>query len=215
MSQSNTGWQIAALSLIALTLGAAAAHAQVYRSVGPDGRVTFSDQPPAAGTGQSVSTAGGGSGGGGQLPYELRQVANRYPVTLYTGQNCAPCGSARSLLTSRGIPFTEKTVTSKEDGEALNRISGSTNLPLVTVGSQQIKGHSPSELTQFLDAAGYPASSKLPIGYLNAPASPLVEVQRPAAANANGGEGAETPRAAPRKRRAAPVEDTNPAGIRF
>ncbi|MFT4195319.1 DUF4124 domain-containing protein, partial [Ottowia sp.] len=53
------------LALLAL-LAAGAAQAQVYRNVGPDGRVTYSDQPPAAGAraaGGSAAAGGEGSGG--------------------------------------------------------------------------------------------------------------------------------------------------------
>ena len=55
---------------------------------------------------------------------ELRQVATRYPVVLYTGDNCAPCNSGRNLLNARGVPYTEKTVTTNEDAEALKRMAG-------------------------------------------------------------------------------------------
>ena len=91
---------------------------QVYRIVGPDGKVTFSDQPPPAASTAKVSAAKSSPASGvafAGLPFELKQVANKYPVTLYSGDNCGPCGAARSLLTSRGIPFTEKTVTTAED----------------------------------------------------------------------------------------------------
>lgn len=53
------------------------------------------------------------------LPFELRQAAQRFPVTLYAGAQCAPCDSARSMLVARGVPFTERTVASNEDLDAL------------------------------------------------------------------------------------------------
>ena len=82
----------------------------VFRIVGPDGKVTFSDKPPAE-SNAKVTTAASASGGGAasaSLPFELRQVAQKYPVTLYTGENCGPCQSARSMLITRGVPFAEK-----------------------------------------------------------------------------------------------------------
>ena len=54
----------------------------------------------------------------GALPYPLRQAVQRYPVTLYTSDKCNPCNSARELLQKRGVPFTEKTITTAEDGQA-------------------------------------------------------------------------------------------------
>lgn len=184
----------------------------VYRIVGPDGRVTYSDQPPP--TGASVRPAGAaaaGNTGNTQLPFELRQVASRYPVTLYTSSDCAPCNSGRNLLNARGIPYAEKTVNSFEDTEALKRLSGESSLPFMTIGGQQIKGYSESEWTQFLDAAGYPKQSALPGSYRRPASTPLVAVKVENTAPAKASS------AAPPRPAQVPVAPpvNNPAGIRF
>ncbi len=189
-------------------------HAQVFRIVGPDGKVTFSDKPPVE-TNAKVSAASGASGGGvatTSLPFELRQVAQKYPVTLYTGENCGPCQSARSMLISRGIPFAEKSVMTPEDSQALQRLSGENTLPFATIGGQQLKGFSDSEYTQFLNAAGYPATSVLPASYRQAAATPMVAVSAAPATTSS------APVAPPRD--AAPAAQpapaaANPSGIRF
>src|SRR3954469_12394830 len=149
---------------IALATVACAAGAQsVYRIVGPDGKVTFADKPPATPGAKADAAAftplGGTAGGNPNLPFELRQVASRYPVTLYTGTDCAPCGSARAYLASRGVPFTEKTVSTNDDIAALQRLSGGNSLPFLTIGGQQIRGYSDAEWGQYLSAAGYPGKS--------------------------------------------------------
>lgn len=209
----------AGLAGLAATAWVPAASAQqVYRIVGPDGRVTFSDKPPTEPNAKSApsSTAPLTSSGaaGGSLPFELRQVASRYPVTLYTGPNCGPCGSGRALLASRGIPFAEKTVTSNEDIEALQRLSGAASLPFMTIGGQQLKGFSEVEWSQFLDAAGYPKTSQLPAAYRQPPATPLVALQAPAAPAP--AAQAEPPRAAaPAPAPSPDAAPANPAGIRF
>lgn len=188
------------------------AQAQVYRSVGPDGKVTFSDQPPVASGNAKVSTSNSAAPGGSAssaLPFELRQVATKYPVTLYVGDNCGPCGAGRSLLTSRGVPFVEKTVNANEDIQALQRLAGESSLPFLTIGSQQLKGFSDAEWSQFLDAAGYPKSSVLPASYRQAAATPLVTVAPVAIPPA-----AAAPQVARPAPPAAPAAN-NPAGIRF
>ena len=190
---------------------------QVYRIVGPDGKVTFSDQPPPATANAKTSTAntsGSGNAAPTGLPFELRQVASKYPVTLYSGENCAPCGTARAMLVNRGIPFSERTVTTKEDLTALQRLSGDTSLPFATIGSQQLKGFSDAEWTQFLNAAGYPPASVLPASYRPPAATPLVAVSTPPAAAANG---TARPAAAPAAPSVAPPPPSanNPAGIKF
>lgn len=191
---------------------------QVFRIVGPDGKVTFSDQPPPASSNARV-TAGSSDGSrpaaNPSLPFELRKVAGQYPVTLYTGTDCSPCGAARSMLTTRGIPFTEKTVTTNDDAQALKRLSGETALPFVTIGSQQLKGFSDAEWTQFLDAAGYPKASVLPASYRQAAATPLVTVN-PAPATPAAQPGATRAAAAPAPTPITPAATPdNPAGIRF
>ncbi len=223
MTLSVIQQQIKALTLGLLVAAAGSfstavpAQQQVYRIVGPDGKVTFSDQPPpAASKARVTSTAadGAGAAAAASLPFELRKVAGQYPVTLYTGDNCAPCASARAMLGTRGIPFSEKTVTTSEDSQALKRLSGENILPFLTIGSQQLKGFSDAEWTQFLDAAGYPKSSLLPASYRQLAATPLVTVNTPAAPAA-----ADAAAAKP----AAPVANTlpaapapsNPSGIRF
>ena len=204
--------------MLALVAGIAvdASAQQVYKIVGPDGRVTFSDKPPADNNAQATtaSVAGVPATKGTNLaglPFELRQAASRYPVTLYTSPGCTTCAEGRSMLTSRGIPFAEKVVASNQDIEAFKRM-GATNVPLLTIGSQQLPNYSNSEWSQFLDAAGYPKTSQLPPSYVPGPATPMVAVgdtPRPAAAAR---QAAAAPAAAP----VAPATAAdNPAGIRF
>jgi glutaredoxin len=218
---SNAVTSVAPKALLALTLLAAALYSplsqaqQVYRIVGPDGKVTFSDQPPPAASNAKVNATTPGGGGGAAsagLPFELRQVASKYPVTLYTGENCGPCGAARNMLTNRGIPFSERTITSNDDIQALQRLSGDASLPFATIGGQQLKGFSDSEWTQFLNAAGYPATSTLPASYRRPAATPLVTVSTPPAATAAGGAAPRPAAPAPTPVQA-PVD--NPSGIKF
>ena len=191
---------------------------QVYRIVGPDGKVTFSDQPPPAASGAKVNTANTGASGSASagLPFELAQVASKFPVTLYTGDNCGPCATARTMLTTRGIPFSERTITTAEDSAALLRLSGDATIPFLTIGSQQLKGFSDAAWTQYLNAAGYPATSALPATYRRPPATPLVSVAAaPAGGTAAGtANGNATPPARP-ARPAPPPPNENPAGIKF
>lgn len=218
----NIATNLTAFGLLAtvLTFGSMNLYAQpVYRIVGPDGRVTFSDKPPPAAAGKATALDAGASSpaaSGPALPFELKQVASKYPVTLYTGANCGPCGSGRAMLSSRGVPFTERTVNTAQDTDALQRLSGDNSLPLLTIGGQQLKGYSDTEWNQFLDAAGYPKTSQLPASYRNPPAAPLVAAQKHAPATPATGNAAQQPPAAPAPR---PAPDRsavdNPAGIRF
>ena len=187
----------------------------IYRTVGPDGKVTFSDRAPSEdATPAQTGNTSAPDNGTTALPYELRQIAARFPVTLYTSSDCAPCASARNLLVQRGIPFTERTISSNEDIEALGRLSGNTSLPFATIGGQHLNGFSDSEWRQYLDAANYPKQSELPTNYRRAAATPLVAVKRiePASA-ATAAPERPAPRTAPAP--AGGPGPSNPAGIRF
>jgi glutaredoxin len=201
----------------AMLVVAAGAQAQtVYRIVGADGKVTFSDKPPVnADQGKIASTGIGAKtdATATALPLELRQVASKYPVVLYTTAKCAPCDSGRSLLMSRGVPFSERTVSTQEDRDYLQRLTNDNSLPYLTIGSQRIKGLSDLEWTQYLDAAGYPQKSILPAAYKYAAATPLVAVQKPPATKAE--EKPPAPVAEPTVNQPPPPSPSNPAGITF
>lgn len=202
-----------------LALLCVSAQAQtVYRIVGPDGKVTFSDRPPetAAKSAQTV-TPGTGSGAApaADLPYELGKTAARYPVTLYTGQNCAPCDTARRFLENRGIPFSERTVNTNEDLEALKSRGSEGGLPFATIGSQRLTGFLDTEWTQYLDAAGYPKTSQLPRTYRRPTPAPLTQpVKAPEPAASAQTEPARRPVPRPAQEDN-PVNPNNPAGLKF
>lgn len=215
-TNSSSRW-ISATAAAVLALLAALAQAQpIYRIVGPDGKVSFSDRPPAGNEKVTPLGPGGravdGASGGGELSFELRQLVSRYPVTLYTGDDCEPCVSGRSLLSGRGIPYTERTVKTSADLEVLQRLGGGATVPMLTIGGQRLKGFSSTEWNQYLDAAGYPASSRLPSGYRNPPPlslAPPIPADAPTAAPQP--PAAEPVPAAPPP----PPPPANPSGITF
>ncbi|MBX3601053.1 MAG: glutaredoxin family protein [Rubrivivax sp.] len=176
-----------ALGAALLVLGALPASA-LYKVVQPDGSVTYTDRPPATGNarvtplGRNLEPVAAEPA----MPLELRQAAQRYPVTLYTAPDCTPCDSGRNLLRSRGVPYTERRVETDEDTLALERLVGGRTVPALTIGTQALRGLSETDWSSYLDAAGYPRESRLPRGWQPPAATPLVErvtpTARPAAA---------------------------------
>ena len=182
----------------------------LYKVVGPDGKVTYTDRAPSDQPSQSLKTNGSVTDAA-SLPFELRQAVGKYPITLYTSTDCTPCDQGRTLLKSRGVPFTEKTITTEEDSKALQRLEGVGNLPVLRIGTQQIKGFATSEWSGYLDAADYPKQSKLPPNYAWAKPAPLVPPATPAAKASEVRDARRAP-AAPRP----PLDpDANPTGIKF
>lgn len=214
-----------AAGLLALALAPESVLTQpVYRYRGPDGSLIFSDRPPPSGVpllpGAPRAGASAAAGDGPpqpELPVALREAVARFPVLLYTADNCNPCAVGRSLLISRGVPFTEKTLSTLEDSQALQQISGDNSVPLLSIGTQHLRGFSDLTWNQYLDAAGYPGRSQLPPNWRNPPPTPLAVAQKPL-----------PPASAPAAPRPAPVEapgvpvpaptgptPENPTGIRF
>jgi glutaredoxin len=201
--------------LIALTAAGLAVPALAqYKVVDPDGRVTYTDRPPVAESakvmplGRSGAPTAGATATEGGLPFELRQVATRFPVTLYTGASCTPCEAGRQLLRQRGVPYVERQIVTAEDSAALERLSGGRTIPSLTVGSQALRGFNPTDWSSYLDAAGYPRESRLPRGWAPPPATPLV-ARAPAVPAATPAPAEPARPAAP-----APAETPNPT-IRF
>ncbi len=149
-----------------------------YKVVGPDGKITYTDRPVAAPPGGQVQPMRAGTAvappAAAPLPLELRNVAARFPVTLYTSPDCQPCDSGRLLLQQRGIPFAERVVSSDDDTAALQRITNGRTVPSLTVGGQALRGFLDTDWQATLDLAGYPKESKLPRSWSAGPATPLV-----------------------------------------
>ena len=165
-----------------LLLAAAASQAQ-YKDIGPDGKVTYTDRAPTTPEGKvsGIGAKAPAQAAQADLPFELRQVAAKYPVTLYTVAGaCEPCASARQLLQQRGIPYAERQVVTDEDSEALEKLSGGREAPTLTIGSQTLRGLAAEVWVSYLDAAGYPRESRLPTSYQYRAATPIVDRREPA-----------------------------------
>jgi glutaredoxin len=202
----------AALALLLLCQLAAVPAGAQYKVVTPDGKVTYTDRPvtdPGAKVQplrRDASPAGPATGQpASPLPADLRPVVARFPVTLYTSTDCAPCETGRKLLQQRGVPYSERSVGSDEDIAALQRLTAGRSVPALTVGAQALRGFLEADWQGTLDLAGYPRESRLAKGYLPPAVAPLVA--RAPAAVVTPAEAA--PTAAPQAMPAAS------AGIRF
>lgn len=155
-----------------------------YKVVAPDGSVTYTDRPPVSDTAAKVSPLRRGAAAAAaassaatvdtSLPFDLRQVASRYPVTLYTGADCKTCDTARQWLRQRGVPYVERSIVANADTQALERLTGGRAIPSLSVGAQALRGYNEADWASYIDAAGYPAASRLPRNWQPAAAAPLV-----------------------------------------
>jgi glutaredoxin len=201
--------------LAAALIGACAPAWSLFKVIGPDGNVTYTDKPPSESLGKVVNIQRGSTDAPPEavLPYALRQVVERYPVTLFTTTDCEPCDRGRELLRKRGVPFRERIASSDTDREAWNRIVKSPHAPVLTIGSQVLQGLQADTWNSYLDVAGYPQQSQLPPSYSPRTAEPLTGAARPVDATASAAQPAATTRRSTPADAPAVVEQ--PGGIRF
>ncbi|HEY1042303.1 MAG TPA: glutaredoxin family protein [Telluria sp.] len=144
------------VALLAAAAGNALAQ-QVYKWKDARGVTHYSDTPPPARDQKKVQVKSFSSGGGSvDVPYALAQAMRTAPVTIYTTAGCAACDMARKALAARGVPYTEKTVTSAADSEQLKAAGGANQLPFIMVGRTRLTGFEAETLTAALNAAAYP-----------------------------------------------------------
>ena len=143
-----------ALALAAFPLGAA----QLYRWVDDQGKVEWRDTPPPAHAKKvEQRTLGSNTIETSSMPYSLQQAIKKNPVTLWAYDCGEVCTKARGHLAKRGVPHTERNA--QREIEALKQLAGGTEVPVLVVGSKQLKGYLESDWDAALDSAGYPKSA--------------------------------------------------------
>lgn len=185
---------ILTFALAVLTLSASAA--QLYRWVDERGNVEWRDTPPPPNAKnveqRKISTSPTQAGA---LPYSLQQAVKNFPVTLWVTNCGAVCDKARAHLTRRGVPHTERNPQSEVE-EFKKIAGGSLEVPLLTVGTNQLKGYLESSWDSALDFAGYPKTALIAVQPVIKPAAPA---SKPAPVLAPTGADASAPPATPAK----------------
>ncbi|MEC5385486.1 DUF4124 domain-containing protein [Uliginosibacterium sp. H3] len=153
----GTGTKIALLASM-LSVVMVSAHAEVFRWTDKDGKVHYSDNPPADIKAEqrkmkdnSVDVTGPG--------FETTRAAQAAPVSLYTAAECKDvCDKARKLLSERKIPFKENAISTPEGKDALGKLVGKKEplVPSLQVGGKTLEGFEAGAWNGVLDVAGYP-----------------------------------------------------------
>lgn len=180
-----------------------------YKVVESNGRVTYTDRPSLEGSARVIplNVRTPEVDPSEVLPPALQQPAARFPVTLYTMPGCSACDNGRNYLRRRGIPFTEKTITTQADSKAFQALNLGTEVPVLRVGQQTLRNFSEATWANDLDLAGYPATSRLPNGYRGWEPTPLAPPAPPGAPT--------TARAPDEPAALPPAVEPAPDGIRF
>lgn len=133
----------------------------LYRWVDKEGKVHYGDRPADdAIKSERKKFAEPADTNDEDLPYAARQARQNFPVVLYVGANCGQtCEEARNYLDKRGIPYSEKKITTKEEITAAKSSYGINMVPSLTVGKTGLNGYLQSSWENELDLAGYPKSA--------------------------------------------------------
>jgi len=159
--------------LIMLISSAAAAQADTYKWVDPDGRVHYSDHPPPPGVTKSEVKRLGDKPGDASIPYVLQQAMKYFPVTLFVYDCGEGCSKALDLLVKRGVPHTSKDPTAPGMREELKKVTGGDEVaPVLQVGRRVLRGFEEEAWNAALDNAGYPKTALVPVTPVQAKPEP-------------------------------------------
>jgi hypothetical protein len=134
---------------------------ELYRWVDSSGKVFYGDVLPPGAMQVEVKKFPADTTSSEYLPYETLRAQQNFPVTLYVGDHCGePCVRARSSLSKRGIPFSEKSLKTQQDIDTFKKLSGfDAFVPTLAVGKSFLKGFEESQWDSELDIAGYPKTA--------------------------------------------------------
>jgi glutaredoxin len=149
---------VLAVMAMAAAATAGAQERQVYRYTDTDGRVVYSDRPPAGeAKNLQAKRIGANYVETSEVSYATRQATEKYPVTLYTFACGEVCQNAEGLLNRRGVPFSTVNVEDAQGAQKLTELTGEANAPVLQVGDKLIaKGFNDARWQALLDQAGYP-----------------------------------------------------------
>lgn len=144
------------VSLLSLAAAASFAGETLYKSVGPDGKVDYSDRPPT--TGRLEKTMEFNNLPSSEVPglstsyveqlrrFRASQAKSAVPsapgVVLYAASWCGYCRSARSYLSKKGIAYREIDIDTKSGKESFAEIAGSGGVPLLIASGRRVQGYS-------------------------------------------------------------------------
>ncbi len=126
----------------------------VYKSVGPDGKVVYSDSPPV--DGKNARQLKFDKLPASPLPAPARAAVDQHrragstampatsDVVLYSASWCGYCMAAKSWLGSRGIAYREIDIDTDSGRAYFTRAGGGDGIPLLVAGGQRVQGFSPA-----------------------------------------------------------------------
>jgi glutaredoxin len=160
--------QIASFALLLVLSATAVSTAAntLYKTVGPDGTVTYSDQPPADASKTNILNYDdlpitvlppfGSSNTDPTLVERARKLWDSWSwtttktkapssgVVLYTTRSCGYCKQAKAYLEGKGIKYQEIDVETKSGNAQYAQAGGGKGVPMIVVAGKNVNGFSPA-----------------------------------------------------------------------
>ena len=126
----------------------------MYKSIRPDGKIVYSDRPPAEGRIEKTitfenlpsSTLPKQTSSYVEQLKKLRAsapvVASRESIVLYSATWCGYCAKAKAYLAGKGISYEEIDIDSNEGKASFAQAGGGKGIPLLLAGGQRVQGFS-------------------------------------------------------------------------
>ncbi len=175
--------EIAKFAVLALTgLWIGTVHAEIRKWTDKEGRVHYSDQPPAGAVAGKVeilpepplpppvpkpapaaSSTGAGDGrttvgannGAARSGSTSPATVEKARVWIYVTRTCVYCKQAKSHLARRGVEYTELDIDASAAAREEFRQLGARGVPVILVGDKRLNGYSPKRLDALLQYGGY------------------------------------------------------------
>ena len=142
------------LIILALVIPALAQGATLYKSVTPDGRIVYTDQPPE--TGKVEKTFNFANLPASPVPDSVTQyradleksmqrklsAADAKQPVLYMAQWCGYCRQAEAYLAEKKISYQRHDIDTPDGKRAFAEAGAGRGIPVIQVGAQKVRGFS-------------------------------------------------------------------------
>ena len=141
------------LIVLALLMPALASAATLYKSVTPDGRIIYSDQPPHTGTVEKTFSFANlpatpvpgamahNKDDAGKSAQNPSGASTKQPV-LFMAKWCGYCRQAEAYLGEKKINYQRHDIDTPEGRRAFAEAGGSRGVPVMLAGGQRVQGYS-------------------------------------------------------------------------
>lgn len=155
------------LALLCVVALCAAAHAEtLYKVIGPDGKITYTDRPPEDGkskaTTMQIQSAPSTPLPDSVLKYQAelqKSMQNRLAAAkemgsmgtpvLFSAAWCGYCTKAKSYLAAKKIGYREVDIDTEDGAKAYFEAGGKKGIPLLVAGSKRQQGFSEASYDSF------------------------------------------------------------------